>query len=326
MTCPACGEVLNTGQERCSFCGAVVSPPVEGSLAPQPSLITPPPGARAEPVRELPSLRKREKTWKDEVSERMRHRRHKRAGHAELPLFREGAPTPEAAAPAEEVVEEAEAPAAPPVEELRELERPDLGGSATPDLPLRATLESADLDWEGAAAARMDLDETPLGQESHQPEPQPEPEARPPAAHPPEIKAVERPARFAERARAGGLDFSLLTALAVIVVYFASRAAHVPVLGLRPNWPYLAAYIAFLGLAYAVYFTGTTGQTPGKMAAGLRVVDISGRPPGYARAMLRAVLGAGGMLAAGLGLLPMLFDPARRALHDRLLRTRVVKG
>jgi uncharacterized RDD family membrane protein YckC len=32
------------------------------------------------------------------------------------------------------------------------------------------------------------------------------------------------------------------------------------------------------------------------------------------------------VLAAGLGLATMLVDPARRALHDRLLRTRVVKG
>jgi hypothetical protein len=33
-----------------------------------------------------------------------------------------------------------------------------------------------------------------------------------------------------------------------------------------------------------------------------------------------------GVLAAGAGLIPMLVDPARRALHDRVLRTRVVKG
>jgi uncharacterized RDD family membrane protein YckC len=29
---------------------------------------------------------------------------------------------------------------------------------------------------------------------------------------------------------------------------------------------------------------------------------------------------------AGLFLVPMAFDPARRALHDRLLRTRVIRG
>jgi uncharacterized RDD family membrane protein YckC len=77
---------------------------------------------------------------------------------------------------------------------------------------------------------------------------------------------------------------------------------------------------------YACYFTGTTGQTLGKMAAGLRVVDSGGQPPGYLRAFTRAVMGTLGVLAAGSGLLPMLFDPARRALHDRVFRTRVIKG
>mgnify|MGYP006866169081 CR=1 FL=1 len=54
--------------------------------------------------------------------------------------------------------------------------------------------------------------------------------------------------------------------MAAFVVYFASRAAHTTVLGLRPAWPYLLGYLAFLGLVYATYFTGTTGQTLGKIA------------------------------------------------------------
>jgi uncharacterized RDD family membrane protein YckC len=37
------------------------------------------------------------------------------------------------------------------------------------------------------------------------------------------------------------------------------------------------------------------------------------------------VLGCAGLAALMLGALPMFFDPARRALHDRLLRTRVVR-
>jgi len=118
----------------------------------------------------------------------------------------------------------------------------------------------------------------------------------------------------------------LLTVLWAIVIYFAGRAAHVELAGLRPAWPYLAGYLAFLGLTYAGYFTGTTGQTLGKIAVGLRVVDAGGRPPGYLRAFVRAALGSVGVLAAGAGLIPMLVDPARRALHDRVLRTRVVKG
>ncbi|HUG54984.1 MAG TPA: RDD family protein, partial [Vicinamibacteria bacterium] len=142
----------------------------------------------------------------------------------------------------------------------------------------------------------------------------------------PEVRPVERPAYSGERIQAASLDLVLLAALWTVVVYFASRAARVDLVGLAPAWPYLLAYLAFLGLTYAGYFTGTTGQTLGKIATGLRVVDAGGRPPGYLRAFLRAVLGSAGVLLAGAGLVPILLDPARRALHDRLLKTRVVKG
>src|SRR5262249_2141298 len=141
----------------------------------------------------------------------------------------------------------------------------------------------------------------------------------------PEVRPPERPALRGERLQAAAVDLGLLLSLWVVVVYFASRAAHVPLPSLRPAWPWLIGYLAFLGLVYSSYFTGTTGQTLGKMVFALRVLDASSRPPGYLRAFLRAAVGALGILAVGLGQLPMLFDPARRGLADRLLRTRVVR-
>jgi uncharacterized RDD family membrane protein YckC len=139
-------------------------------------------------------------------------------------------------------------------------------------------------------------------------------------------RPVERPAQALERAQAAALDLVLLAGLSAVVVYFASRFAHVSIDGLWPSWPYLGAYLAFLALVYAVYFTGTTGQTLGKIVYGLRVVDTAGRPPGYLRAAGRAALGALGVVLGGMGLLPVLFDPARRAFHDRVLQTRVIRG
>ena len=127
-----------------------------------------------------------------------------------------------------------------------------------------------------------------------------------------------------ERAQAAAVDAGILVVLGALVLYFTGRAARVDVLSLGAGWPWLASYLAFLGLFYAGYFTGTTGQTPGKMMTGLRVVDTRGRPPGYLRASLRASAGALGTALAGLGLIPMALDPARRALHDRLASTRVV--
>ena len=77
MNCPACSEALLKGQDRCPRCGTVVYLPVEGALAPDPRL-TPPArhdGNKGEPMREIPGLKKRERTWKDEVRDRVRDRR-----------------------------------------------------------------------------------------------------------------------------------------------------------------------------------------------------------------------------------------------------------
>ena len=92
------------------------------------------------------------------------------------------------------------------------------------------------------------------------------------------------------------------------------------------SWRWIGAYLGLLAVFYSGYFTGTTGQTPGKLVTGLRVVGTTGRPPGYPSAAGRGVLGLLGIALAGLGLVPIAFDPARRAAHDRLFRTRVVRG
>jgi uncharacterized RDD family membrane protein YckC len=138
--------------------------------------------------------------------------------------------------------------------------------------------------------------------------------------------SVERPALPGERLRAGALDALVLLVLWGCTVYFSARVARVSLLGLVPSWPYLVAYLTFLGIVYAAYFTGMTGQTLGKMALHLYVVDPSGRPPGHLRAFARALIGAAGVILAGASVIPMFFDPARRGLHDRLLRTRVIRA
>jgi uncharacterized RDD family membrane protein YckC len=121
------------------------------------------------------------------------------------------------------------------------------------------------------------------------------------------------------------VDAAILAGLYAVVVYFASRAAKTSVVGLEAAWPWLAGYLGFLGLVYAAWFTGMRGQTPGKMMFGLLVLTQAGERPGWGPAVARALTGAVGIALAGLGMLPLFFDPARRAFHDRLLRTRVVK-
>jgi uncharacterized RDD family membrane protein YckC len=185
------------------------------------------------------------------------------------------------------------------------------------DLPLRAREEEVP---ETPPVRRVPALDDEISQE---PALEPEVELVPPAAEP---VPLERPARATERLRAAAVDTLLFGALSAVVVYFTGRAARVELAALLSGWPGLASYLGLLALFYAGYFTGTTGQTPGKLLAGLRVVDAAGRPPGYLRAMARAFVGLLGTGLVGLGLLPMAFDPAARTLHDRLFRTRVVHG
>ena len=310
MNCPSCETTLAPGQARCAACGALVAPAMEGSLAPKP-----------EPLRELPGTRKKEKTWREEVNERVRSRRKKRDPDVEpgLPLFDGLASEPVA-----------DTKPAPPRTELDQAEFAEAIDEPMGDLPLRPAApepsfeapapkrpERLEVIAPRAEGAHPDDDETTRADDEWPLELQPDaPESRP----------VERPAVLAERLKAGAVDVALLAGLWAVVVYFAGRAARVPLAGLLPAWPWLTGYLAFLGLVYAAYFTGTTGQTLGKILFALRVVDTAGQPPGYLRALARAALGAVSVLAAGLGLVPMAFDPARRALHDRAFRTRVIRG
>jgi len=322
MTCPTCGGELVPGADRCPVCDAGVAPRVEGALAADPRLLTPParPKGRVEPLRDIPGLRKREKTWRDEVQERVRSRRQKRA-EAGLPLFDQPETPPPATGPVEPPVPPP--PAATPVEEriAEPAREPDLVSTRLTeaelaDLPLRAPEAETSAMPPGRSVPSLD-DDALVGE----PDVESEVELAPPAAEP---SAVERPARATERLRAGVVDGLLFGALSAVVVYFTGRAARVELAALVSTWPALVSYLGLLALYYAGYFTGTTGQTPGKLVAGLRVVDAAGRPPGYLRAMARALVGLLGTGLVGLGLLPMAFDPAARALHDRLFRTRVV--
>jgi uncharacterized RDD family membrane protein YckC len=340
MKCPSCGEKLRGHAERCLACGAVVAPRVEGALAPEPRSVTPSPRDRTEPLRDIPGLRKRERTWRDEVRERVRSRRQKKAD-AGLPLFEQpdaaGPGTAESPEPVAE--EEAAPPAAPSPPEpvaaptLRREALPGAGEMTEFEATPLSEAELADLPLHPSGAAPLPMPAaSDAGRRSRPPVFEAEPSAD---AHeisdevslkptPPTPEPLERPARVGERAQAAAVDVGLLTALAGLVFYFTGRAARVELVALAPTWRWLLGYVAFLGLFYAGYFTGTTGQTPGKMVTGLRVVDTGGRPPSYLRAVFRAAAGAAGMLVGGLGLVPMAFDPARRALHDRLLNTRVV--
>jgi uncharacterized RDD family membrane protein YckC len=75
-----------------------------------------------------------------------------------------------------------------------------------------------------------------------------------------------------------------------------------------------------IGLAYFTYFHGSTGQTPGDAALGIRVVDVRdnlGQPIGYGRAFLRWLVSLVSAIVIFIGYLWMLWDPQKQTWHDK---------
>lgn len=79
-----------------------------------------------------------------------------------------------------------------------------------------------------------------------------------------------------------------------------------------------------LGMSYFVLLNAGAGQTLGKRAAGIRVIDGFGQPLGLGRSVLRCAALVPSLALAGLGVLWIGFDRERRGLHDRLADTHVV--
>jgi uncharacterized RDD family membrane protein YckC len=93
----------------------------------------------------------------------------------------------------------------------------------------------------------------------------------------------------------------------------------------------LAPFASFLLLIAGGYFTlfvAANGQTIGKMAAGVKVVpaDSTAARVSLGHSVVRAAAYIVSALPAGLGFLTALFTDDRRAFHDRLAATRVVKA
>jgi len=87
---------------------------------------------------------------------------------------------------------------------------------------------------------------------------------------------------------------------------------------------FAAQTMPLLLLCYFFFFTAYGGRTPGKMLFGLKVETADGAPLTWARALGRTFAYLVSIITWGLGFL-LAAGPAKRALHDRLAGTRVVK-
>ena len=154
----------------------------------------------------------------------------------------------------------------------------------------------------------------------------------PPAAvigQPVEAKSVVIGGTLASPPRrilAGLLDVALLWAVDAVVVYLTLR-----LLGLStseisslPRLP-LAAFFLLLNGGYFVAFTTVGGQSIGKMALGIKVIDQEDGAVTIGRAILRTLAYIASALPLGAGFLPGIISADRLALHDRLAHTRVIR-
>jgi uncharacterized RDD family membrane protein YckC len=122
-----------------------------------------------------------------------------------------------------------------------------------------------------------------------------------------------------------------LDGIIVSVVFYAISFATVGLHGVTQpgmSWMITSRLILItLGLAYATFFVGKYGATPGKMAAKLLVVNPDGSKVSYAKAAGRyfAAEFISGCFTLCIGYLMVLWDDERRALHDRICSTRVIR-
>jgi uncharacterized RDD family membrane protein YckC len=137
----------------------------------------------------------------------------------------------------------------------------------------------------------------------------------------------DTPAGLLRRLCALGYDTVILFALfALVTLAFMPLNSGDAVTGIDTpvlEYFYKSALAAVLA-GYSCYCWTHGGQTIGMLAWRLRVVRETGGALDWPLALRRFAAACVALGAAGLGLLWVPFDPARRAWHDRWTRTRMI--
>ena len=81
-----------------------------------------------------------------------------------------------------------------------------------------------------------------------------------------------------------------------------------------------------IAITYSTFFLGRFQATPGKMALRLKVIRSDGSPVTYGRAFGRYFAEILSSLILYIGYIMAAFDEEKRALHDRICDTRVIKA
>lgn len=135
-----------------------------------------------------------------------------------------------------------------------------------------------------------------------------------------------RTASPVRRVGAAIVDALILGSISAAVLYLTLAIAGLSMTDWRdvPPVPMLA-FLLLLNGGYLIGFTASQGQTIGKMLAGIRVITSGGDQVDVRAATIRAFGTLLSVALVGLPYLPVLFTKDRRALHDRLAGTRVIR-
>lgn len=138
----------------------------------------------------------------------------------------------------------------------------------------------------------------------------------------PAVSASSQPAGLLRRLAAMCYDTLLVAAVLMSVTLLAMLPGGPDSLYPAPLWyplALLASWFIFFG-----WFWTHSGATLGMRAWHLRLEREDGGPIGWRLAARRFALATVSLAPLGLGLLWLLVDPRRRALHDRWTGTRMV--
>jgi len=121
----------------------------------------------------------------------------------------------------------------------------------------------------------------------------------------------------------GGINMIIIIPLAILVGIRAAKTGD-------PSTSMALSLIMnfsgfFLYIAYTTFFIGRYGATPGKMVCKLKVVTPSGGRVTYLRAFARYFGELVNLFTLMIGYIIAAFDSEKRALHDHICSTRVIK-
>ena len=127
------------------------------------------------------------------------------------------------------------------------------------------------------------------------------------------------------RVAAGLTDVVVITLVSLIIKAIAISSVPLPTdlpIGLIAELT-----IGIVSLVYDVVLTGLRGQTLGKMALGIMVVNERGKAPGIKKAIVREILGKFvSYIVMYLGCLWVGWDKNKQGWHDRIAKTYVIRA